>query len=814
MVRAIGMLLCLAELAALVVVTPAADPPPEALVDRVRKALDRGVTFLSNQDRGRGDWEHDPSGVLTGGGRAGGASCLAVLALLNCGVRPDDPVVRRGLEYIRQINGGDVPVDTYVVGLQTMVFVEAGDSKDLPRIQRNVDWIVHARIFRAGKLQGWGYHLNDLGTDFSNSQYALLGLYAGKQAGAKIDEEVWDSIFNFYVDTQTDAKDGVRPELYGGWVYSYDRGNHGPTLTMTVAGLCGLEIAGHELNSVRRKLNEDGSDPKCGIYPENEPIRKALAWLGDGDAPGGNRFRFLDPPHTFYNVYGIERGGRLTGRRFIAGHDWYREGCQFLLDSPIARQHDDGSWHVAGGGFDIATNISTSFALLFLSKGRTPILISKFAHEPGEDWNNKHHDARHLAEFASKELFKRQPLAWQVYDSRRLLIDRGNPLREEIATLLQSPILYMNGHQAPRLTPVQRQLLRGYLDQGGFLFAEACCGRKEFADGFRALMKEVFPDTDLAPLRPDHPIWTANFVVSPAFTPLEGIEQGCKTVVVFSPKPLAGYWEINKYTPRAVAMNVPATDRGTLAFRLAGNIIAYATGMEMPKPRLTKPEVLDDKDDRHVPRGFLQAAQLQHEGDWQPAPRAMTNLMQFVRSRHQLDVTLQKENLPVGSPDIYLFKFLYMHGRKSFDIPPEQLDNLRANLKTGGLLLADACCGKPEFDRAFRAFAAKLLPDAKLQPIPPDDPLYGEDINGTGNAIATVRLRKERPDGQGAEAEFREIRPTQLEGIRLNGRWAIIYSKYDIGCALEKHASSDCKGYDNASALKIGAAAVLYSLKR
>jgi hypothetical protein len=587
---------------------------------------------------------------------------------------------------------------------------------------------------------------------------------------------------------------------------------------MTIAGLCSLEIAGQQINSGRRKLRPDGSDPECGIYPENDPIKKALRWLGEGDGASVNRFQFIVPGHTFYNIYGIERAGRLTGRRFIAGHDWYREGCEFLCRNN--EQHDDGSWYRPGLS-DAAINISTSFALLFLSKGRTPILISKFAHEPGEDWQNKHHDARHLAEFASKELFKRQPLAWQVYDARRLPSLNRDQLREETGTLLQSPILYMNGHQAPRLTPIQKQLLRGYLDEGGFLLAEACCGRPEFASGFRALMAEVFPENGpnggLAPLRPDHPIWAAHFDIAKDFRnsiQLEGIEQGCKTIVVFSPKPLAGYWEINQWISRASKMEVPATDRGTHAFRLAGNIIAYATGMELPKPRLTKIDVPDDTRDRHVERGFLKAAQLQHEGDWQPAPRAMTNLMQFVREQHKLDVTLQKEDLPIGSQDIFKYKFLYMHGRKSFDVPAESLENLRANLKTGGLLLADACCGKTEFDRAFREFVAKLFPDTKLEPIPPDDPIFGEEINGRGNAVTTVRLRKERPDGQGAEAEFRDARPTQLEGIKLNGRWAVVYSKYDIGCALEKHASSDCKGYDHDSALHLGAAAVLYLLKK
>jgi putative ABC transport system permease protein len=53
-----------------------------------------------------------------------------------------------------------------------------------------------------------------------------------------------------------------------------------------------------------------------------------------------------------------------------------------------------------------------------------------------------------------------------------------------------------------------------------------------------------------------------------------------------------------------------------------------------------------------------------------------------------------------------------------------------------------------------------------------------------------------------------------IEGLVIDGRLAIIYSKYDIGCALENHPSSDCKGHDHASALRLGAAAVLYVLKK
>ena len=51
----------------------------------------------------------------------------------------------------------------------------------------------------------------------------------------------------------------------------------------------------------------------------------------------------------------------------------------------------------------------------------------------------------------------------------------------------------------------------------------------------------------------------------------------------------------------------------------------------------------------------------------------------------------------------------------------------------------------------------------------------------------------------------------QLEGVRINDHWAIIYSKYDIGCALERHTGIECKGYTYESALKIAGNIVIYS---
>src|SRR5439155_14726483 len=181
-------------------------PPEEPLVERVRAAIDRGVRYLKQIQKENQNWENISSAMH---GRVGGQTALALLALLNAGVKPDDPVIQRGLEYLRKID----PKDTYVVGLQTMVYAEVGDARDGPRIQNNVDWLIRSRVYRDGRLRGWGYMEQGGSADNSNTQYALLGLHAGKQAGARIDRSVWQEIQDFYVATQTED---------GGWIYSLD----------------------------------------------------------------------------------------------------------------------------------------------------------------------------------------------------------------------------------------------------------------------------------------------------------------------------------------------------------------------------------------------------------------------------------------------------------------------------------------------------------------------------------------------------------------------------------------------------------------
>ena len=200
-------------------------------------------------------------------------------------------------------------------------------------------------------------------------------------------------------------------------------------------------------------------------------------------------------------------------------------------------------------------------------------------------------------------------------------------------------------------------------------------------------------------------------------------------------------------------------------------------------------------------RGALRIAKLKHGGDWNIAPQAIPNLMDALRKPpFSLDVVLSQKNLFPRDPNLIYYPLIYIHGRGSLSFSREDLEPLRQHLEPGGgTLFADAACGSPMFDATFRRFVAELMPDSRLEPIPRNDELY---TNRVAFDLAQVQYTK----AAGGAKDF-----PQLEGVKVNGHWVIIYSKFDIGCALERHTGIDCKGYTYESALKIAGNIVIYS---
>ena len=310
-------------------------PQPDPLAEKVKEAQEKAIAYLKAQQKdqgaGRWNWENDTLNLL----QPGGSSALALIALLESGVKPDDEVVARGLTYLRTVK----PQHTYVVSLQTQVFCKANQKKDADLIKANVQWLENAAVWNAGKLQGWSYTANSGNrADNSNTRYAVSGLYAAHQAGFKMKaEKTWEAIRDYYIRNQSSG---------GGWSYQNEaRAANRGTHTMTLSGLLGLTQAKDVLGK------EDKASEKAR--------ETGFAWIA-------TEFRLKDPPHTFYNFDLIGAVGRAAEKKDFGTkdkkRDWYKEGAEWLIEN----QKPGGEWQLKAAIDDFPV-VSTSFVLRFLA---------------------------------------------------------------------------------------------------------------------------------------------------------------------------------------------------------------------------------------------------------------------------------------------------------------------------------------------------------------------------------------------------------------------------------------------------------------
>jgi type II secretory pathway pseudopilin PulG len=738
-------------------------PPARAAVTReqVETAIKQAVRYLKDNQRGDGSWVDADDVARTG------TTSLIALALLTAGEPASSPTITKALDYLRNFSPEQLK-STYSVALQTMVFATATPERDQLKIAANVAWLERAQI-KPGERVSWpgSWSYNEFKTqrgDNSNSQYALLGLNAASEVGVPVRPEVWILARRYWEQYQHND---------GSFAYTPDAASPA-TASMTCAGISGLIITGLKRFQGQEFLNGDQIQ-NCGKGGLNMHLDRGINWMSRNFFVGQNFGN--GQQWKYYYLYGLERAGRLSGQRFFGEHDWYREGAEELV-------HDQDK---AGEGFwsgmlvEGDRLVATSFALLFLAKGRAPVLINKLRHNPKGDWNNDPDDIRNLTNLVSRDW--KNLLTWQVVD----------PNVATVQDLMQAPIVFLNGHEAPEFTVDGKKALRDYVEQGGFIFAESCCGRAGFDKGFHQLMEELFPEPEykLHPLAEDHAVWRSRHILKPDIHPLWGIEHGCRTVVIYSPEDLSCYWNQSETNPSNTSV--------IKALRVGQNVVDYATGRELPADKLTVREVRDFRPEKPK-RGALQIAKLKHAGDWNVAPLAVPNLMTALRDKVGFDVVISHKELVPRDPNLVNFPLIYIHGRASLSFSQEDIAILRRHLEPGGgTLFADAACGSAAFDAAFRRFVGEMLPDNALVPIARDDEIYTKRV---GYDLSDVQYSKAAGGGKDLP---------QLEGVKLNGHWAVIYSKYDIGCALERHQGLDCKGYTPESAVRIATNIVIYA---
>ena len=509
-------------------------PLPEVTSHEVAEAVEYGVNALR---RGLLEAKRNHSR------NTDGSIALAVLALRQAGVPADDPAILAGVELIDNSDN----IWTYVVSMKCQMYAAVDPITHRDKIAEAAEWLVRAQLPDGM----WTYTSTggaaDVKGDNSNTQFAVLGLNEAANVGIDIPKTTWQRVRkHFELDQHRD----------GGWTYRRIRdkkkklirknerwGAASPAYgSMTTAGLGCLYIAEKHLgveDEDTSGLFSDGKFIYCGRFPRSAAIGNGLRWMNrhfiaDGNPRiGGKRTRWL-----YYYHYGVERVGTLSGLRDFGHHNWFREGASFLLS-------DLNSW---GSG-----NYNTAFVVIFLAKGNRPILFQKLKWQGR--WNRNINDLKNLTEFIGDKLGTKG--IWQT-----------TSLLEPLSQLRQGPILLITGHDFPRFNDANVEKLRQYVQSGGTLLFEACCGSEAFRKGFVEFARRAWPEDELKALPPDHGVFSSHFKINQTYS-LQGIDIGSRTAVFYSPKALSCLWQLRT-----------VEEHSKFAFELGTNFLAYATGKE------------------------------------------------------------------------------------------------------------------------------------------------------------------------------------------------------------------------------------------
>jgi hypothetical protein len=803
-----------------VVSVVAAELKPE----EVQNAMRKGVAYLKTEWQDHGKWSDY-------GGQDGGITCLCTMALLNAGEPLDDQhaYLKNAMDRVRNLR----PTTTYVVALQTMVLCRAGQlERDQDIIARNVEWLQNGQITAgfADRRGGWSYGESAIGPkgtpqgDGSNSQFALLALYEAARAAEKqhlpikINREMWEHARNYWIYNQVDN---------GGW--GYYKGME-PTGSMTCAGISSLVICSDMLHEPDAKVNGDSIDGCARASSEDrDRINKGIDWLrryftvqANPPSAGGNVRLW-----HYYYLYGLERAGRLSARRKIGEHDWYREGAYHLVHT-INADILNSSWR--GSGFaETDPDITTSLALLFLSKGRWPALMAKVEfgrtdagriRDADKHWNWHRNDVNNLT--INTESHWGFEMTWQEIDINKANVDE----------LLQVPVLFFSGNGSPLPDGDEQRKrlaenLRDYIDRGGFIFAdggEACAdgdGAAEFDKGFRQLMDLVFqkPEYRFKELDASHPVWRADEQVAyDQVRLLLGIDYGCRTSVIYAPvdrehpRPsLASLWDLSRSGQRETySKSVQDQIKGGLT--IGRNVLTYATNRELKgreysfQNNLTK--VVPDKE-----RGKFAVAKLLHPGGCDAAPRALANLMEQAATDLHIRVEAHPQLIGMTDPALLDYAVVFMHGRNAFRLTDNERQALRKFIENGGVLFADAICGSEPFAESFRNEMGIIFPKNPLMSIPANDPIWTTKYGGNDLSLVTRRDPQPGDRGAGLKSALRRV-PPEFKAVRIGDRYGVIFSEFDLSCALEKHDSLECRGYTREDAARLGLNVILYAMQK
>ncbi len=136
------------------------------------------------------------------------------------------------------------------------------------------------------------------------------------------------------------------------------------------------------------------------------------------------------------------------------------------------------------------------------------------------------------------------------------------------------------------------------------------------------------------------------------------------------------------------------------------------------------------------------------------ADRFLTDVAQ------QTSLRVNKKFCPVrlDAEALFDYPFCVMSGNENFSLNEKERRQLRKFLTQGGFLLASPGCSDEKWDQSFRQEIKVCFPEYPLEKIPMTHPVFS-----TVNPISRLTEKHGKP--------------VMLEGLEINGRLVLVYSK-------------------------------------
>ena len=370
-----------------------------------------------------------------------------------------------------------------------------------------------------------------------------------------------------------------------------------------------------------------------------------------------------------------------------------------------------------------------------------------------------------------------------------------------------NPILYRTGHFHFEFTTAQREKLREYLLKGGMIIFNPGMGSKPFYDSAVKEMQAIFPEVPVKRLGSNNPIFHSYYDLgtvqyrsgvrklgyNSAEPWFDGIEVNCRTVAIVSRWGMDIGWD--------------ATDDDSLlgykiesAQQLGVDILSYATAERAWAKNVTHSMQFVDKEKVTGSKMFI--TQVVYDGEWKTRNDGLSVLLRQFNHRTGVPVKFERREMRLTDPKLSDSPILYMHGHEDFVFSAAEVTKLRDYLKNGGMLVAEACCGRGDFTTAFAREMRKVLPGQSLEPVSPNAPIFS-----IPNKISQVGVT---PALQ-AKLNAPTITP-KLVGLQQDGHYSVIFSPYGLIAGWEMAPGPYSLSCDTAGALALGENLLMYGV--